>query len=79
MVQKATSKKKVVIKKVAAIKPKLGDVVKWTSQSGGHVTTKQGKVIAVLRANINYTGFWNIPLRVVEADVELHEDTGIGD
>jgi len=30
------------------MKIKVGSIVKWTSQSGGHVTKKLGKVVAIV-------------------------------
>jgi hypothetical protein len=42
-------------------KIKLGTVVQWSSQAGGNECSKQGKVVAVLRPNVNYALGFGLP------------------
>jgi len=47
--------KKVNKKKVVDTKIKVGDLVKWTSHSGGYSKTKTGTVVVVMKPNTDYT------------------------
>lgn len=49
--------------KVADTRFKVADVVEWDSQAGGQIKTKVGTVVAILKPNMNYEYFKNLPKR----------------
>ncbi|MCG8432128.1 MAG: hypothetical protein MJA29_13285 [Candidatus Omnitrophica bacterium] len=43
---------------------KTGSEVEWTSQASGYKKTKRGRVVAVLKKDVDYTAGQNIPQRI---------------
>lgn len=53
-------------KKVVRKTRNLGDTVSWTSHANGQFTTKMGKIVAILRPDVNYRYFSNVSKALLE-------------
>jgi hypothetical protein len=38
----------------------LGDTVSWTSHANGNITSKIGRIVAIMRPGVNYVGFGSL-------------------